>query len=292
MRAAALVSLLLCFAARAQQTDLLPDDYVDPRLTKGRVVFMSRVVAGVAQGSTDQFRPLGQDIGFVYVTNDLHWRGFQLGYTRGEVRGERKEEEPDTSLARFGGGEGASGDAPPPAPGAKNIASLSWYHTASDRLTFRYRVTHVTQFAQRETAADVPALDDRDETRMVQLDAGLRAGTRTHFLTLAWSELTHHGTFDKTRQRTLTASKYLPAIRLGPVILAPRLQLGAVADEGPLVDIINPSLDLSVRVPKLGAYVHAIYSPVFRNGDVQHQVSVYADRTLLMLVFGSPPGPE
>lgn len=282
MRALALLSLLLFLALplHAQQLDLFdPDDFVDPRVTRGQVIFISRLVTGVSRGYMDQFRRVGQDVGFVHLSNDLYWGGFQLSYKRSEVRGEQgiEREDPGRQFQR------ASAEQPPPVPGPKNVSQLSWYQTFGERFTVRYRLLYATQFAMRETVANVRGLDDRDETRMAQVDAGMRFGARTQYVTLTWSELTRHSTLDRAAQRTLTAGAYLPSVRLRTAVLVPRLQVGGVADEGPLIDIINPSADLSLPVPKIGAYLHAVYSPVYRAGELQHQVALYASRALIVL---------
>lgn len=280
MRALRWLALLLAaMPLAAQQLDLFdPDDFVDPRLTGKQVVFISRLVAGASRGYMDQFRRVEQDIGFVHLSNSLYWRGVQLDYKRTESRGEHGvEEDVDPRGARI------ARDEPAPEPGPKNLTQLSYYQTFGERLVLRYRLARATQFALPETAAQVRGLEDRDETRFAQLDTGVLLGTRMQFVTLTYTELTRHSTLAETQQRTLTASAYLLVTRLGRVTLAPRLQLGGVANDGPLLDIINPSLNLSMRIPRAGGYLHAIYSPVCRDGSVHHQIVVYADRALLVL---------
>ena len=288
------VSLLSAGVLHAQQLDFFdPDDFVHPDIVGGRMVFVSRIVTGAARGYMDQYRRVGQDIGFVHVSNSLYWGGFQLDYKRCEIRGEngRVDGDPDPDQNRIGTLQHfENGDrTPAPEPGPKNVTQLSWYQTFGDRLIMRYRLVHATQYAPPETFASVSGLDDSDETRMAQVDAGITHGHRTQFATVVYTELTRHSTFDRTRQRTLTIAAYLPVLRLGPSTITPRLMVGGVAGEGPVIDIVNPSLDWSVIVPRTDAAVHLVYSPVYREldgGNVHHQVVLYADRALLVLVLG------
>jgi hypothetical protein len=299
MRAARSLLLLLSVSAagalQAQQLDLFdPDDFVEPRLTRGRIVFMSRLVTGVSRGYLDQYRPLGQDLGFLHIANSLYWSGLQIDYKRTEQRGEHgvaEEFRPDLGrIASQREGEVGTRSDPRPVPGPKNVTQVSWYQTTGDRLSFRGRLVYATQFAERETAAFVTGLEDRDETRVLQLDAGRRFRTRTQFVTLTWTSLTRRSTLEKTKQRTLMAGALLPVLRLGPGTLTPRIQLGGVMNEGHAIDIVNPSFDLSMRLPRAGVNLHLVYSPVYRDlgtdGDLHHQVVLYADYALLVLPLG------
>ncbi len=284
------LSFVAALAIDAQQLDLCdPDDYVEPRLTRARVVFISRLVTCVSRGAMDPYRPFGQDVGAIHLANSLYWSGLQLDFKRTEMRGEHGIER-DSDIGRFAIDADSAADtasAPAPVPGPKNVAQISWYQTAGERLSFRYRFVHATQLAQRETTANVAGLDDRDETRMFQVDAGRRSGGRTQFVTLSYSVLTRHGTIAGSKQRTLTAATILPTIRIGPGFLTPRLLVGGVADEGRTIDLYNASLDWSMHIPRVDANVHLVYSPVYRDlgggGRVHHQVAIYADRALLVL---------
>lgn len=293
MRAARMLLLLVALSAAAvldaQQLDLFdPDDFVEPRLTRGRIVFMARLVAGVSRGYLDQYRPLGQDLGFLHIANSLYWSGLQLDFKRTEERGEHgvvRDFEPNILREPRSEASFSPSSQPRPVPGPKNVAQLSWYQPAGDRTSLRYRFIHATQFAEPESAAFVSGLEDRDETRAFQIDAGYRFRSRTQFVTLTYTTLTRHSTLEKTKQRTLMAGALLPVLRIGPGTLTPRIQLGGVANEGRAIDIVNPTLDLSMRIPRTGANVHLIYSPVYRD-VVHHQVVLSADYALLVLPLG------
>ena len=285
-----LASLVVASAANAQQLDVFdPDDFVDPALLDGRVLFVSRLVTGVSRGYMDQYRSVGDDAGFVHLATSVYWRGFQLDVKRSEVRSENPpREDPrgpgfsDRQDASFGSG-GSSGGI---GTGAKLVSQLSWYVGAGDRALLRFRALHATQYARPETAANLPGLDDRDETRMGQLDAGIRIGRRTQFVTFSYAELTRHGTLAKTKQRTTTIGALLPLVRVGPAVLSPRLTLGAVADTARAIDIVNPSFDLALHFHRSDVNLHLVYSPVYCDGAIVNQFVLYADRALLVRSFG------
>jgi hypothetical protein len=69
------------------------------------------------------------------------------------------------------------------------------------------------------------------------------------------------------------------------------VQISGIADTGPAIDVINPSLDLSWTIPRAEVNIHAIYSPVYGDlGDgtkLRHQVAVYADYAILVLPWRS-----
>ena len=292
----ALLSLTAGLASHAQQLDLFdPDDFVDPHEIRGRTVFISRLVVGAARGSLDQNRPLGQDVGFVHLANSLYWRGFQFDVKHSETRGENPEpsretpcfENPGFMAGRQLCTEATFDEGQPPEPGAKNLLQASWYQTLGQRLTLRYRVAYARQDAVPETVAQDAGLKDYDDTRLAQLDAGVRVRGRTLSAYLWFTELTRHSTIDQAKVETITLGAFLPLYRVAGGILTPRLQIAGIADTGPAIDVINPSLDLSWTVPRTDVNVHAIYSPVYGdlgNGSkLNHQVIVYADSAILVL---------
>jgi len=285
--------LLLGVTADAQQLDIFdPDDFIDPVQLNGRTIFFSRLVVGASRGYLDQFRPAGQDVGFVHLANSLYWSGFQIDYKRSEVRGENPPVDPEPcgesrSIARTSFcGASHIDEQPAPAAGAKNLVQLSWYQTIGRRVTIRYRLAQARQYAVPETAAHVSGLKNHDDTRVIQIDTGVQFRRRTFYGTVGYTELTRHSSLDKTRQQMLTLGAVLPLMGVGPAILTPRLQIGGIAGVGPAIDVVNPSLDLSWTIPHVDANVHVIYSPAF--GDLgngtkwKHQVAIYADRAIVV----------
>lgn len=291
----ALLSLTAGLAAHAQQLDLFdPDDFVDPHEIRGRTVFISRLVVGASRGLLDQNRALGQDIAFVHLANSLYWSGFQLDYKRSETRGENPEPSSETPCfenASFAAArvctEARIDEGQPPEPGAKNLIQVSWYQTVGERVTLRYRVAYARQDAVPETVAQDAGLKDYDDTRMAQIDAGVRVGGRTLSGYVGYTELTRLSTIDQVQRQTITLGAFLPLYRVARGILTPRVQISGIADTGPAIDVVNPSLDLSWTIPRADVNVHAIYSPVYGDlGDgtkLQHQVAVYADYAILVL---------
>jgi hypothetical protein len=294
---AVLLSLLVVAAANAQQLDIFdPDDFVDPWDLPGPV-FISRLVAGASRGYLDQYRPVGQDVGFVHIANSLYWSGFQFDYKRTQLRGENPP--PEESCRGLSVQASACMSArielgAAPVPGSKDLAQLSWYQTIGNRVTIRYRIAQGRQSARPETAAHVPGIEDHDDTRILQVDGRVFVGNRVLSGTVAWTELTRHSTFDQTKQRTLIFGTYLPIVLIGPAQLISRLQLGSVSGVTPVIDIINPSVELALHVERVNMNLHVVYSPVFRdlgNGkSMNHQVAVYADRRLFMFIFGRKKG--
>lgn len=301
--------LLVATAAAAQPLDIfVPDDFVDPEQTRGRMIFASRLIVGYARGANDQYRPLGQDIGFVHVANSLYWSGFQLDYEHSEVRGEndwgsRRPSPRDNDFRDVVPCEpvnvsppiclaptnhiGESDASPVPAP--KDLVQLGWSHGIGSRAIFRYQVAYGRQYAIPRFGEGGRG-EDHDDTRAVNIEAGIRAGRRMLHGAVSYTELTHRSAVPETKQQTVTVTAFLPLLRIGPAILTPRLQVGDVLDTGPAVDIINPSLDLALYVPRARANVHLVYSPVIHDtGEeraTQHQVAMYIDRALLVTIFG------
>jgi hypothetical protein len=295
----AVVSLTLCVVSNAQQLDLFdPDDFVDPHEIRGRrIIFISRLVAGGASGYLDQYRPVEQNLGFVHLANSLYWSGFQIDFKRSEVRGENPppmDELPckqTLSAQASACAQARVNDGEPPAPGAKNVLQVAWYQSLGQRVTIRYRLAQARQYALPETAAHVPGLKSHDDTRIAQIDAGVRVHGRTLSGYVGFTELTRYSSLDKTKQQTLTLGAFLPLMSIGPAILTPRVQIAGIADVGPAIDVVNPSFDLSWTIPRVDTNVHLIYSPALGdlgNGTrVTHQVVVYVDRAILVLPWGS-----
>jgi hypothetical protein len=316
MRALTLLFLLFTAAAHAQLPIFSPDDFIDPRATQGRVVFISRLVAGGARGYTDQYRDLGQDVAYVHVANSLYWSGFQAGYEHSEIRGsndwsQRRPERqvppvviqqcdptpispPICANATF-----PTGTASKPVDVApRDAVQLSWYHSAGDRLMLRYQASYSRQYALPELPPQgtVTPAEDHDDTRGAQLDAAVRIGSRTFSGTASVTELTRASAIARTKTRAVTLTAFLPLVRVGPAILTPRVQFGRISgEEGtPSIDLITPSLDLALNIPRTRTNVHVVYSPLMERIDsgrqsqrtTHHQLAVYVDRALIVAVFG------
>ena len=290
-----LLSLAAGLTARAQQLDLFdPDDFVDPHEIRGRTVFISRLVVGASRESVDQNRSLGQDIAFVHLANSLYWSRFQFDFKHSETRGENPEpasETPCSENVRIAAARVCSDarvdEGQPPEPGAKNLVQVSWYQTVGQRVTLRYRVGYARQDAVPETVAQGAGLQDYDDTRMAQVDAGVRVRGRTLSGYVGYTELTRYSTIDQVKRQTVTLGAFLPLYQVARGILTPRVQISGIADTGPAIDVINPSLDLSWTIPRTEVNIHAVYSPVYGDlGDgtkLHHQVAVYADYAILVL---------
>lgn len=289
------LSLAMSLQVHAQQLDLIdPDEFVDPREIRGRTIFISRLVMGASRGSFDQYRRVGQDVGVIHLVNSLYWSGFQIDYKRSEVRGEHDPRPNVESPCNGTVGVTAFACLPArvdqnasPVPGAKNVVQLSWYQTVGDRITIRYRLVQARQYAVPETAAHIPGLKAYDDTRIAQIDTGVRVRGRTLSGYVSFTELTRKSAIDRNQQEMFILGAFLPLVSVGPAILTPRVQIAGITDVGPAIDVINPSLDLSWTIPHVDANVHVIYSPVFgdlgTNGSMNHQVAVYVDRAILVL---------
>lgn len=89
---AALFAFLTAVTASAQRPLFDPDDFLDPRETGGRPVFVSRLVIGAASNMAgDGFRPLGENVGYVHLATSFSWRAVQFDYKRSQMKAEDGE---------------------------------------------------------------------------------------------------------------------------------------------------------------------------------------------------------
>jgi hypothetical protein len=294
MKRALLLLLLTAAPLGAQQLDVFdPDDFVDPHLTRGRIIVSSRLVAGASRGYADQYRPARQDVGFLHLVTTLYWSGFQFSIKQSELRGENGDRPLDPRPAGRGAmlfPEEERREAPPQ-PGSKTLVQVNRYQTFGHRAAIRYRAAWARQDELPESAAPRAGLADHDTTRLLQVDGALFVRGRRLFASVAYTQLTRESTFAGSTQETLVAGTTLPLLRIGPAVLTPRVRVGGVLDTGPLIDLVNPSFDLSWRAPHTGGTtLHVVYSPIYRNGvagnAVHHQVALYADRALLIAALG------
>src|SRR5258706_11271328 len=87
--AAVLFALLTAVTASAQRPLFDPDDFLDPRATGGRPVFISRLVIGAASDmSGDGVRPLGEHVGYLHLASSFSWRSVQFDYKRSQMKAE------------------------------------------------------------------------------------------------------------------------------------------------------------------------------------------------------------
>lgn len=98
-----------------------------------------------------------------------------------------------------------------------------------------------------------------------------------------------------SKTRSIAATAFLPLVRVGPAFLTQRVQFGRVSgDDIENVDVLTPSLDLALNIPRARANVHVVYSPLIERAEFRgrsertthHQLAVYVDRALLVAVFG------
>src|SRR5688572_33414954 len=87
--AAVLFAILTAVTVSAQRPLFDPDDFLDPRSTGGRPVFISRLVIGAASNMNgDGFRPLGENVGYVHLATSFSWRSVQFDYKRSQLKAE------------------------------------------------------------------------------------------------------------------------------------------------------------------------------------------------------------
>ncbi|HYI08548.1 MAG TPA: hypothetical protein VEK57_05730 [Thermoanaerobaculia bacterium] len=302
----AAVLLLLTAAAAAQQRPIFdPDDFVDPRQRQGRPLFASRLVAGVAVNFIDDYRPLGQNAGFLHIANSVYWSNFQIDYKHTELRGEDGTE--PVQLC------GCSEDVPiyfptpplpnatplPPPPGSKETVQFAWYRARGDPgsipLMMRYRLS----LSWQPIDTDIFSAATGETTRMsgsersigFDADTHFRVGGRDVFGSLQYARTIRTGTVDNRSQNEVTYTSRLPAVAIRRLLLRPTLTVGGVTGRGgSVLNIVSPAVEAFWHDPTTRANFHLIWMPQSTRSGADgwrttHQIAFFIDRALYVKLF-------
>lgn len=305
--AAVLLCILTAVAASAQDPLFDPDNFLDPRTTAGRPVFISRIVAGAASNmSGDGFRPLGEQVGYLHLANSFSWRWVQFDYKRSEMRAEEGEaavwevEQQWTDLPVI------SPYLPMPArteqtrratPKSKDTLQAAWYWPAGGGdmpVMLRSRVTFTTQGIDTEVIEDeeVTRLSGRERTFALDTDTWFRIAGRDVFGSLEISETKTTGTRDDRKERALTYTNRFPSLSFdrARILILPTLTVGGISNRGgSAVNLVNPAIEIFRPFLRTGANLHVVWSPQW-TGDANgwkttHQVALFIDRAVFFKMF-------
>ena len=299
------VLFLVSLAATAQPRPIFdPDDFVDPRQHEAEVLVVSRMVIGVAKGSSDHFRPLHQDIGIVHIANSIYWRRVQFDYHHTETRSENGTQ----TLRRcdcqppvyFPTPPSANAIPAAPGPSSRDTLRAAWYldvggDGARIPVMLRYRLSwsrlrfhaDVESFS---TAQELPGFSGRDESWSFDGDTYFRVRGRDVFGSLSFARTSQSGTVDDRSQTEITYTSRFPAKELGRVLVLPTLTIGGVTGRGAAgINVVNPQFELLWHEHRTRANLHFVWSPqTMRDGSgwaTNHQVAVFIDRVLFMAMF-------
>ncbi len=308
--AAVLLAILTAVTASAQDPLFDPDDFLDPRATGGRPVFISRIVVGGASNmSGDGFRPLGENVGYVHLANSFSWRSVQFDYKRSQMKAEdgaaavwvtpEQEDLPIFSPSP------RLPEQPPrltrnATPKSKDTFHAAWYWPVSGGgggipVMLRSRVTFTTQGIDTDVIEDTEVtqqLSGRERTFAVETDTWFRIAGHNVFGSLAISETKTTGTLANREERALTYTNRFPSVSLdrAKILIRPTLTVGGITNRGgSAVNLVNPAIEIFRPFARTGANLHVIWSPQWtanRNEwKVTHQVAVLIDRALFVKVF-------
>lgn len=302
--AAVLFAFLAAVTASAQRPLFDPDDFLDPRETGGRPVFISRLVVGAASNmSGDGFRPLGENVGYVHLANSFSWRSVQFDYKRSQMKAEDGaaavwEYSRDQRLLQTRNAT----------PKSKDTFQAAWYWPVGGGgggipAMLRSRVTYATQPIETEIAFgdfERVRMSGRERTFALDTDTWFRIAGRDVFGSLAYSETktTINGvgvddaTFGDRKERALTYTNRFPAISLdrARILFRPTLTFGGISNRGgSAVNLVNPAIEIFRPFPRTGVNLHVIYSPRWVAGregwGTTHQVALLLDRALFVKLF-------
>lgn len=302
--AALLIALLLALTATAQQRSIFdPDDFVDPAEHSGPA-FASRIVLGVARNFIDDYRPLGEDAGFVLIANSFYRKNWQFDFKHAEVRGRNAP----ADVVRCNcvpplyfptpPPQDATPAAPPPGP--KETLQTAFYLSiprgSAPPLTFRYRVSVSWQNLGTDVRSSTTGAVDEHRSGHEQ-SIGLEGDTRFLFRghewwgTLYYARTSRHGPVDDRKQQELAYTSRFPALVVREVFLRPTLTIGGVSDRGgTAVSVFNPALELFWHDYLTKTNIHLVWSPQStRSGldgwQTRHQIALFADRALYVKLF-------
>lgn len=301
--AAVLFALLTTVTAAAQRPLFDPEDFLDPRSTGGRPVFISRLVIGAASNMNgDGFRPLGENVGYVHLATSFSWRSVQFDYKRSQL----KAEDGNAALWEFGDQQ----DFEPTrnaTPESKDTLNAAWYWPVPAGggipVMLRSRVTYSTQPIE----TDVPEFSDvgrrmsgEERTFALDTDTWFRVAGRDVFGSLAVSETETTGTLNDRKERALTYTNRFPSLSIdrAKILIRPTLTVGGISNRGgSMVNLVNPAIEIFRPFLRTGANFHVIYSPQWVNEDnplseiddarwgTTHQVAVFIDYPIFAKIF-------
>lgn len=305
--AAVLFALFTAVTASAQRPLFDPDDFLDPRATGGRPVFISRLVLGAANDmSGDGFRPLGEHVGYLHLANSFSWRSVQFDYKRSQM----KEEDGAAALWEVRTFYSNDGLYQSPAqqtryatPKSKDTLHAAWYWPVAgggrgipvmlrSRLTLSSQPieTDVTTFspsfnnntASQRVSNDVSPqvviisgastqhMSGRERTFALDTDTWFRIAGHDVFGSLAVSETKTTGTRADRKERALTYTNRFPSFALNKakIVIRPTLTVGGISNRGgSAVNLVNPAIEIFRPFPG-GTNLHVIYSPQWiANGE-------------------------
>ncbi len=310
--AVVLFALLTAVTASAQRPLFDPDDFLDPRTTGGRPVFISRVVIGAASNMAgDGFRPLGENIGYVHLATGFSWRSVQFDYKRSQMKAQdgeaavwqliRGQEVPIEGGLQFGNGFSAR-QTRKATPKSKDTLDAAWYWPVGGGggglpVMLRSRLTYATQPIETDLVSFASAngtqhVTGRETTFALDSDTWFRFAGHDVFGSLAFSETKTKDTLADRKERALTYTHRLPAfsINWAKIVIRPTLTVGGISNRGgSAMNLINPAVEIFRPFSRTGANLHVIYSPQrVANGEgwtTTHQVAVLIDRALFVKVF-------
>lgn len=307
---AILLALLVTASASAQQSIIEVDDFVDPRQTGGRPVFISRLVIGGAYDSSLAFQPADQNVTFVHLTNSLYWRSFQIAYKRSELRGDTPPPPPPVR------GQGNQFETSysvetSPTPTSMNTLNLAWTWPVPSgggfpvmlrtRATFNtQRFESVEQLSINQGPSQTRTSSYDDRTISIDSDTYLPVG-RGIYGSIAYTSTTRDevgsafgrafGTIrERHTERALTYTNRFPSFSIDKpkILIRPTLTVGGVSTgEGPALNVVNPAIEVFRHFR--GANLHVVWSPQWREAGGQwkstHQVALFLDRALFVKMF-------
>jgi len=260
-----------------------PDDFIDPR-NHAAPLFISRLVAGAMRSAEDDYRPLRQDAGFLYLVNSFYFRHFQADYKHSEVRGEQAN----------GPGDAQVCPCDPPIyfsqtgdrmTGSKDTLQLAGYWSvrgdpSEPRAMLRYRLSISrrkidTDTTFLETGHDAGTLHGHEQSISVDADTYFRIAGRGIFGTLFLARTKSSGTAADHSQNEIAYVVRPPGTAIGNVLMRATLTVGAVTGRSAAgLNVINPAFEAMRPMPH-DVSIHLIWSPLAtrtrENGWTTHQ---------------------
>jgi hypothetical protein len=304
MRRAILWPALFLFtsAALAQQRPIFdPDDEFDPR-DHAENVFISRMIAGVVLDDVDDYRPLGQDAGFVELANTLYAGSWQIGFKRSVTAGEHGAPRlfrcGCTPPVIFPTAPPANATPAAPPPGSRDTLQFGWYRaqggafgTPPIMLRTQLTVTRRDIDTTIRSASSEEVID-----RHMGHEQSIGLDTDTHFIvrghdmwgSLSWARTRRYGTEDEDdrTQQEFAYTARPPGWEVGRVLMRTTFTVGGVTNRGgTALNVVHPALEAFVHSYITGVNVHAAWSPLaMRDGlhrwRTRNQVALFIDRAL------------
>ena len=297
------VVFFLAGSLAAQQRPIFdPDDFVDPRQHE-RPVFTSRLVIAGVSGYIDDYRALGQDAGFLHITNAWYRNRWQFGFNHTETSADtprlfRCDCQPPIYFPTPPAPDAAP--APPP-PGAKNAASVAFYREtaggpAAPPNMLRTRVT----FSRQHIGTDLRSvrteevIDHRSgHEQSVGVDADTHLAFRGHELwgSVAYARTWSSGTIADRSQQELTYTARPPGWAVGRVLTRVTFTVGGVSNRGgTALNVVNPAFEAFWHSHATKANVHLAWSVQRTNDSAEgwrthNQIALFVDRALFVYLW-------